>query len=151
MLLLCVRRCLGGVVLSACLFILPVPEGDFTLLNHPLCAVLMVVLMLGIALLSPICANKANEYWTQWAETARFGNRLFNFYGFLAQDRKRAADMRIYNQEERVGRQYMQGIKVFSTDSVLAKMYRGPIGLWMRAFRSVAVIMTGVVYLFGCL
>ena len=149
--LLAVLRILGGIVLSVSLFILPVPEGAFTLLNHPLCAVLMVVLMLGIALLSPICANKSNACWIQWAETARFGNRLFNFYGFLAQDRKRAADMRIYCQEEKVARKYMLGNKVFSTDSPLAKMSRGPIGLWMMASRSVAVILTGVVYLFVCL
>lgn len=150
---LAVLRIFGGIALSVSLFVLPVPAGNgaLTLLNNPLFALLMILLMLGIALLSSMCANEGNKTWVSCASDAKFGNRLFTFYGFLAGERNRAVDMRIYNQEEEIGRVYTRGNRAFSTDSKMARNARGPRGLWMAASRAISVVLTGVVYLFVCL
>lgn len=146
-------RIFGGIALSVSLFVLPVPadSGMLILLNHPLCALLMVVFMLGIAFLAPMCTNKANKYWSNRASEARFGNRLFNFYGFLGGDRKREPDLRIYQQQENVCEKYLEQDISFSRGSAISKAARGPMGLWMATSRAISVVLTGVVYLFVCL
>ncbi len=146
-------RIFGGIALSVSLFVLPVPadSGMLTLLNHPLCALLMVVFMLGIAFLAPMCTNKANKYWSNHASEARFGNRLFNFYAFLGGDRKREPDLRIYQQQENVCEKYLEQNISFSKASAISKAARGPMGLWMATSRAISVVLTGVVYLFVCL
>ena len=146
-------RIFGGIALSVSLFVLPVPadSGMLTLLNHPLCALLMVVFMLGIAFLAPMCTNKANKYWSNHASEARFGNRLFNFYSFLGEDRKREPDLRIYQQQENVCEKYLEQNISFSKASAISKAARGPMGLWMATSRAISVVLTGVVYLFVCL
>ena len=146
-------RIFGGIALSVSLFVLPVPadSGMLTLLNNPLCALLMVVFMLGIAFLAPMCTNKANKYWSNHASEARFGNRLFNFYSFLGGDRKRVPDLRIYQQQENVCEKYLELDTSFSRGSAISKAARGPMGLWMATSRAISVVLTGVVYLFVCL
>lgn len=150
---LAILRIFGGIALSVSLFVLPVPAGSgaLTLLNHPLCALLMFVFMLGIAFLAPMCTNKANKYWSNHASEARFGNRLFNFYSFLGEDRKREPDLRIYQQQENVCEKYLEQNISFSKASAISKAARGPMGLWMATSRAISVVLTGVVYLFVCL
>lgn len=143
---------LGGVGLSVSLFLSPVPAGSgLAFLNHPLCAAAMVCLLLLAAVSSPMLSNRGNRYWTAYAEEARLGNRLFSFYGFMSGERNRAADIRIYRQQENVCEPYFDRDDCFGPGSSIARYAKGPMGLLNVLSQCVAVVLTGLVYVFVCL
>lgn len=147
-----VIRMLCGIGLSVSLFIQRVPESSTLAgLNHPIFIVVIIVLMLIIALAAPACRNRGNDYWNSYAEEARFGNRYFSFFGFMSGDRKRALDIRMYRQQEKVCSVYMERVNSFGVKSIMAKWARGIMGFWYVASVGVSVILTGIVYLFVCL
>lgn len=147
-----VVQVLGGVGLSVSLFLSPVPAGSgLAFLNHPLCAAAMVCLLLLAAVSSPMLSNRGNRYWTAYAEEARLGNRLFSFYGFMSGERNRAADIRIYRQQENVCEPYFDRDDCFGPGSSIARYAKGPMGLLNVLSQGVTVALTGLVYVFVCL
>lgn len=143
---------LGGIALSFSLFVVKVPvASSLAFLNNPLCAAAIFVLMLMIAIFSPMCTNQASTYWTKWAPHARLGNRYFSFYGFMSYDRKRAVDVRMYRQQENICNVYMTRDNAFGIRSGISKYAKGPMGLWAAFGQSLSVVLTGMVYLFVCL
>ncbi len=142
---------IGGIGLSISLFTAQVTNQDFIIFNHPICAVIIVLAMLFIAILSPICSTQGEKYWTLTAEDARLGNRFFSFYGFMCEERERATDLRMYNQQENVCRIYMERDKSFSHDSKIASYAKGPMGLYLALSECISVVLTGIIYLFVCL
>ncbi len=148
-------RVIGGIGLSIGLFTMKVPEsaGKLTVMNHPLFTVLIFGLMIAISLLAPFYANKASEYWARYSSTTgKLGNRFFNFYGRLANDRKRALDLRIYNQYQNVASRYFnEKLDFFGTNSPIAKAGKGSMGLLAALSQIVSVVLTVVIYLFVCL
>lgn len=71
---------------------------------------------------------------------------------FWGEDRKRAADLRVYSQQENVCVHYAKKMEEgYGFRSRIACWARGPMGLWMAASESVSKILTGLVYLFVCL
>lgn len=141
---------LGGVALTVSLFTRPVPEGDFTVLNHPAVSLGVIVLFLGLTALTPVFATKSQSYYLRQTDDVLLGNRLFNIFGGLSSDRERAPDIRIYRQEEIVAH-YMQVDTIFGTKSQIAKYARGPMGLWAAASAGMRGLFSGIVYLFACL
>ena len=147
-----VAAVLGGVGLTVSLFLNRVPGGSaLAVLNHPLFAVGIVALMLLIAFAGPACTNQSQKYWSVIAEDSRMGNRYFSFFGFMAHQRKRAVDLRMYRQQENICDVYMARDDLTSPDSLRVRLCRGPQGLWLAAGQCVSVVLTGVVYLFVCL
>ena len=141
----------GGVALSVSLFLSPVPRASsLAALNNPLFAVAIFALMLLIAVASPLCAAKTSKYWSDYAETARMGNRIFGFFGFMAHDRKRAPDLRMYCQQENICAEYTRDSSSFGTSSHTRSRV-GPIGLWMALSQCISIMLTFVIYLFVCL
>ena len=92
---------IGAVVLTVSLFTMPVPDtaGSLVILNHPIFLAATVVCIGFVTWLSPVCRNKANEYMVSHTEDAKLGNRLFGAFGFISDDKSRAADFRMYNQQ----------------------------------------------------
>ncbi len=147
-----VVQILGGAGLSVSLFLSPVSAGSgLPFLNHPLCAAAMICLLLLAAVVSPMLSNRGDQYWVSYAEEARLGNRLFSFYGFLSQDKSRAADIRIYQQQENICGPYLAQENGFSPSSSIARCARGPMGLLNALSQCVTVVLTGLVYVFVCL
>lgn len=145
-------RILGGCALSFSLFFSVVPEGGgLSWMNHPLCAAAIPALLLLTAVLSSVCANRGNSYWTRSDSAARLGNRIFSFYGFLSEDRKRAADLRIYEQQEKVCNVYLSAENTFGSGGIFSRFARGPMGLWKALSRGISTFLTGMVYLYVCL
>ena len=94
---------IGGIGLSVTLFTARVPENSaLSFLNHPLAGAAVLALLVGITLLVPLIATKRDRYWMRFAQNARMGNRVFSFYGFMAQDRKRALDISMYDQQKQI-------------------------------------------------
>ena len=141
-----------GIILSISLFTLPVaPTSELSFLNHPLCAVLIVIAMLLVAILAPACRNKGEAFWASRAEEAKFGNRVFTFFGQLSHTRSRAVDLRMYNQQENICASYLAHDNTWGPDSPMAQDCKGPMGLWLAASESISVILTGIIYVFVCL
>lgn len=151
-LVMAVVQIAGGVGLSVSLFLLKVPQNSsLALINHPLFAVGIMGLMLLIAAVSPICVNQGNQYWVRYASKAKLGNRIFGFYGQMPMDKKRAWDIRMYQQQENVCDVYFSQTELFTPNSAIGRNAKGPMGLWYALSRCVSAILTGVVYAFVCL
>lgn len=148
-----VSQIIGGVALSVSLFTLQVPAGSkMEFLNHPLAAVFMAALMFLFAAAVPFCSSRADQYVTKCAEEVRMGNRLFSFYGFMCQDRRRAVDLRMYRQQENVSTVHLTSKETgFTPESSMAKYARGAKGFWRAASYGIAALLTGAAYLFVCL
>lgn len=147
-----VVQILGGVGLSVSLFLSPVPaDSSLAFLNHPLSAVAILGLMLLAAVVSPLCANRANRYWTDHAATVRLANRILSFYPMVGMDRNRAADVRVYKQHENVCEPYLDQNDNFAPDSYISRLARGPMGLLNALSQCVTVVLTALVYAFVCL
>ena len=141
-----------GIILSISLFTSPVAAtSELAFLNHPLCAVLIVIAMLLVAIFAPICRNKGESYWSNRAEDAKFGNRVFSFFGMMSHERNRAVDLRMYNQQENVCAPYLSHDNAFGPDSPIAQDCKGQMGLWLAASESISVVLTAIIYIFVCL
>lgn len=145
-----VLQVLAGVGLTVSLFTSQVPSGPLTALNSPLYALLILGLMLGITALSSFLANKSAQWQVEREHLGRFGNRVFSFYGFYADSRK-ALDIRMYEQCERVCIPMMQLSKTFKPGGVFAQGARGTQGILISLSRCVSALLTGCMYLFVCL
>ncbi len=147
-----VFQIITGLVLSVGLLVQKVPEGsEWEVLNHPICGMAVLLVMMGVALLSPVFGNRGMAYWNRNDAEARLGNRLSTYFGFESNDTKRALDMRIYDQQTKVCQVYRDSVHLFDTKSNFARYARGPMGLWQAASGGVSAVLTGVVYLYVCL
>ena len=138
----------GAATLTISLFTLRVSEtaGVLAILNRPILIVIMVGLLLGSTILSSLCQNKAIRYWTFSSENIKLTNRIFNSFGFIAANQKRALDIRIYNQQEMASHYTPRNI-----DQELAQKAKGPMGLFSAAGAAISTLLTGFIYLFVAL
>lgn len=143
---------LCGVGLSVSLFLTRVGDGmgAFTVLNHPLFALLVPALMVAAAFLSGALFSRAEAGWSDYAANARLGNRIFSAYGFFSGEKGRALDIRIYSQE-RISSYYTEKQDRFSRSSAIARAFRGKLGICCSAAEGISALMTGLIYLFVCL
>lgn len=141
----------GAVALTVSLFTRSVPaESSLSFLNSPGFAALLIALVAAATMLGPVCTNKSGACWAACAEDALFGNRVFGAFGFISSDAHRAVDFRIY-QQEKMAEHYLRETDVFSADGKMAKMAKGPMGMWAAAGASIGSVLTGIVYVFVCL
>ena len=145
-------RIFGGIGLSVSLFILKVPEsGGYGWLNHPLCIAVILAILVFVTLASSSCANQANKQLTRLADDMLLGNRYFGFYGQMCLERERAADLRMYEQQERVCDPYLAMSVFFQKHSMMTRIYGGLMGLWKGLSASLSAVLTGAIYLFVCI
>lgn len=144
---------LGGITLTVSLFLIRVPEdaGVYTVLNNPLFVVLIIAVMLLITYLAPALSNKAGSYWALHADSNKFLNRAFSFFGTLGHRREMAADVRMYRQD-RICEKHNRSKEIsVGSKGLFAHLSLGPIGFYSAASSAVSVLFTGVVYIFVCL
>ncbi|MCC8150772.1 MAG: ABC transporter ATP-binding protein/permease [Lachnospiraceae bacterium] len=143
---------IGGTALSVTMFLRKVPaDSSLAFLNSPFTAIAVLAALLVIAVLSPFLYSKGQQYFSDYTPKARFGNRLFGFFGFTTTEQKRASDMRMYRQQENICCIYFDRSNMFSSDSDIGKAARGPMGLLTGASAALSMGVVGLVYLFVCL
>lgn len=141
----------GGLLLSITLFTLKVPEGgSLSFLNHPLFLVVIFTAMLAVTVLSPMFSNKAGSYWAKYSKESTLGNRVFSYFGFVAEERERAPEIRTYGQEA-LFRRKLKAENTFDHTSKIAKWSRGIMGFYQSLSSILSRAFTGIVYLFVCL
>ena len=150
-LVMAIVQIMGGIGLSISLFLLKVPqESSLAFINHPLFAVGMVGFMLLIAIIAPLCSNQSNRYWVSYSSQAKLGNRFFSFFGFMCAYSERMADVRIYQQQEKICKPYLERDNSFKPGSDISRYAKGPMGLWVALSQCITALLTGVVYAFVC-
>jgi len=151
--ILALFKILGAIALSISLFTLPIPEdaGAIAVLNHPLFIVLIIFLLLASTLLSPLLSHHASSFWYRASEHQTLGNRFFVTFAFLCHERNRAMDVRMYRQDRFPLYYITERDHVFSVKGPLAKLSRGPIGLFNAASSAVGQVFTAIIYIFVCL
>lgn len=144
---------LGGISLSASLFLSRVPEsaGVYAILNRPLFLLLIIFVMLFFTWAAPALYNKAGSYMARHADEHNLGNRQFSFFGFLGYRRELAADVRIYRQDKICEKYNRNKESAFGSKGPFAGYCRGIVGFYCAASSAMTEIFTGVVYVFVCL
>ena len=144
---------LGGVALTVTLFtaVVPAEGGMLTLLNNPVFVVVFAAVLFLICLLTGKLSEKMTALWSGAADKARFGNRVFNAFGFIGMNKNRAVDIRMYEQENIVAHYWNGNNTVFGADGYMGKLARGKMGVLGGFSAAVATLTTGFVYLFTCL
>ena len=147
-------RMIGGAALTVSLFMREVPgqAGRLTLLNSPLCILLLLLIMIGITILSPYLATLAEMCMLEHDESMKHGNRNYFFCMSLFQDEKRALDMRIYRQDVFGTKRMEEGVDTTTGFlSSLCRDCRGRMGALFALSEAVSKSFQWVVYLFVCL
>ena len=149
-----VVQVVGGIGLTLTLFFTDLPAGSpLAFLNSPLSMLLILAAMVAAVLASSACSSKAMLLTNSNVELIREANRYSNFYGIMALEHVRAADLRIYRQQENVCRHYMDSFtaRFLGVDGPLFATARGPVGLLMGLSQALSALLTCAVYLFVCL
>lgn len=144
---------LGGLGMTITLFTRQVPKsaGTYALLNHPLIILLVIFIMIGVSTLSPLLSARGNRYWIIDQNRTLMGRRLIEYFGVLSSGPNRALDMRIYRQERICAKYQNDKTATFSSKGPIAKLQRGPMGLYFAAASGASVLFTGAAYTFVCL
>lgn len=143
---------LSGITLSISLFTSPVPKdaGVLTVLNNPLFILLIAVVMVGVSVLAGKFSAASTKCWSDFAEEATFGNRLFGHFGFVGMDKERSIDIRMNNQQNLISA-YWKTNSSFGVDGPLGKSARGKMGIYASLGVCISTLITGSIYVFTCL
>jgi len=142
----------GAAALTVSLFTQRVPDNAdmAAALNHPLMAVLMVVVLLAGTILSPLLeAKSSNKIWKLWPYSNK-SNRALNYYPCICCEADYSLDVRMYNQQD-VVKSALERTALYRKDSPAISVMRKEYAPLSTASKVVSVLLTGVVYVFVCL
>ena len=143
---------LSGIALTISLFTSPVPSdaGWLTALNNPLFIFALAILMVGVSILAGKFSAASTKCWSDFAEEATFGNRLFGHFGFIGMDKERSIDIRMNNQQNLVSA-YWDTNSSFGVHGPFGKSARGKMGIYASLGVCITTLITGSIYVFTCL
>ncbi len=137
-------------VLCVNLFISSTVNDSFLFLNSPIALLVLIVVIIIVTIISPILSVTANNQYISLSEEIKFANRFFSFFNGKAQDKKRALDMRIYNQQI-ICCEYVKVNNMFAKGKSFDRKNKGTIGILKAIAAAISTALTGVIYLFVCL
>lgn len=143
---------ISGITLTISLFTSPVPgdAGWLTALNNPLFIIALAILMVGVSILAGKFSAASTKCWSDFAEEATFGNRLFEHFGFIGMDKERSIDIRMNNQQNLVSA-YWDTNSSFGVHGPFGKSARGKMGIYASLGVCITTLITGSIYVFTCL
>ena len=143
---------LSGITLTISLFTLPVPNdaGWLIALNNPLFVLVLAILMVGVSILAGKFSAASTKCWSEFAEEATFGNRLFGHFGFVGMDKERSVDIRMNNQQRLISA-YWTTNSSFGVHGPFGKSARGKMGIYASLGVCITTLITGSIYVFTCL
>lgn len=143
---------LSALLLSMGLFFQRVPDhAPLQWLNHPIFPLGLLGLMLLLSLLSARLYGWCERKVAQMAQHARFGNRVFSYFGFFGGD-QRDADIRFYQQYS-IARHFFEATsdQGFGLNGPFARFDRGRGGFVRGLSAGLSAVFTFIIYLFTCL
>lgn len=143
---------LSGIALTVTLFTSPVPEssGRLTVLNNPVFILILAAMMIVVSILAGKLSAKSMSCWSDFAEEATFGNRLFGHFGFIGMDKTRCIDIRMNNQQNLV-QAYFDTNSPFGVNGPISKDFQGKMGIYASLGVCITTLITGSIYVFTCL
>ena len=143
---------LSGIALTISLFTSSVPSDAswLTALNNPLFIIALAILMVGVSILAGKFSAASTKCWSDFAEEATFGNRLFGHFGFIGMDKERSIDIRMNNQQNLVSA-YWDTNSSFGVHGPFGKSARGKMGIYASLGVCITTLITGSIYVFTCL
>ncbi len=143
---------LSGIALTVSLFTSPVPEsaGWLTVLNNPVFILVLAAIMIVVSILAGNLSAKSMRCWSDLAEEATFGNRLFGHFGFIGTDKERSVDIRMNNQQRLVSA-YWNTNSSFGVNGPFGKAAMGKMGVYASLGVCITTLITGFIYVFTCL
>ena len=143
---------LSGIALTVSLFTSPVPESAvwLTVLNNPVFIIVLAAMMVVISILAGNLSAKSMRCWSDFAEEATFGNRLFGHFGFIGTDKTRSVDIRMNNQQGLISA-YWTTNSSFGVNGPFGKAARGRMGVYASLGVCITTLITGFIYVFTCL
>ncbi|MBQ6844367.1 MAG: ABC transporter ATP-binding protein [Agathobacter sp.] len=147
-----VASIIGAIALTTSLFTQPVPEhaGTLTVMNHPLCNILMILILFFGAILSPLISLRSSKYnEIGWNYNNRY-NRVLNTFGLLGFRRNRALDVRMYQQQD-IAMDTLNEINPFQKGHPMMKLILGKRCPYSAAASMVSAGLIGIIYIFVCL
>lgn len=143
---------LSGIALTVSLFTSPVPEsaGWLTVLNNPVFIIVLDAMMVVVSILAGNLSAKSMSCWSDFAEEATFGNRLFGHFGFIGTDKTRSVDIRMNNQQGLISA-YWTTNSSFGVNGPFGKAARGKMGVYASLGVCITTLITGFIYVFTCL
>ena len=143
---------IGSITLSISLFIKKVPENNISMqyLSNPLFLIFIVAVMFVVIILSPLCHNKAYSFLmnNDFVENIKYTNRLYLFYYLEMISYSRAADVRIYHQNEYSISKLNESV---SSYNLLYPIYKKKYAPMNSLSVAIGFILTAIIYLFVCL
>ena len=143
---------IGAVALTASLFTQAVPEtaGALTIMNHPLCSLLMILLLLLGTVLSPLISLRSSKYnEIGWNYNNKY-NRALNTFGLLGFRQNRALDVRMYQQQD-IAMETINEINPFQKGHPMMNLILGKRCPYSAAASMVSAGLIGIIYIFVCL
>ena len=142
----------GAIALTTSLFTQPVPEsaGDLTIINHPLCSVIVILFLLLGTVLSPLISLRSSKYnEIGWNYNNKY-NRALNTFGLLGFRQNRALDVRMYQQQD-IAMETINEINPFQKGHPMMKLILGKRCPHSAAASMVSAGLIGIIYIFVCL
>ena len=142
----------GAIALTTSLFTQPVPEsaGDLTVINHPLCSVIVILILLLGTVLSPLISLRSSKYnEIGWNYNNKY-NRALNTFGLLGFRQNRALDVRMYQQQD-IAMETINEINPFQKGHPMMKLILGKRCPHSAAASMVSAGLIGIIYIFVCL
>lgn len=143
---------LGTVMLTISLFTQTIPKtaGNLVVLNHPLVALLMIVIILAGASLSPMLEAKSSNVISKLWPYSNKSNRAYNYYPTIGASTKHALDVRMYNQQT-IMKEGLERNTVYYKGSPAIHIIRKEYAPYSALSRGIGVVLVGIVYIFVCL
>ena len=143
---------LTGIALTVSLFTSAVPEtaGWLTVLNHPVFILVLAAIMVAVSIMAGRLSAISMKCWSNFAESATFGNRLFSHFGFIGMEKQRSVDIRMNNQQNLVSA-YWSTNSSFGVNGPLGKAAMGKMGVYSSLGVCITTLITGSIYVFTCL
>ncbi len=151
-LLISVIGILSAITLTVSLFTsqIPASAGWLTVLNNPVFILVLAVLMVAVTVLAGKLGALSNKCWSDFAEEATLGNRLFGHFGFIGLHKERCVDIRMNSQQNLVNAYWLTN-SAFGVDGPVGRAARGKMGIYSSLGVCITTLLTGFIYVFTCL
>lgn len=140
---------LSGLGLTVTLFISPVADAKWRILNGFLPPLALMAMMALTIWFGAITSRILMQKQTEMNDLGTLGNRLFHKLFNMCPDGKRRLDIRTYSQEKII-RPTMDE-SAFVPGGPFDRLYKGPWSMLASAANGTSAIFTGCVYIFACL
>lgn len=140
----------ASAALSISLFTFQVQTESLRFLNSPVFIILIIVFLFLLIIIPAKLETKKEQYWAACSEEATEGNRIFSFFFRLFEEKERAPDVRIYNQQNE-GKKIVALNTIFTPHGKLAGYARGVMGFYAFLSRFLSASLMLIIYGFVAL